>query len=331
MSLADGEYEIDLSVLLDPSSGSSPSSSVALRYGFVPDSMDQTAPLRLFHNDRTCVLEAQAVQARAGTSAPLIIFEGFPQQQRTQPGSGQAILDLYFLSVSLHGAKLGKFDSIVRLNKSRSADKWRGMIAEWGRREKKESGAKATSSDKAAAIVAAEKPKKSTPADVGSQGVQKTSTEPHDETRTRQPYKNVKTESKARPAERPPPPKPKSSVSRSSSASIPQTAPPKEVPSKVPAARPVKQARVASKRPPVAKQDGDDFADLENELMEALGETESSDEDEPQISLEPIRIEVDEPRRKPAVVENVPLGRRPMSLRELYGERADYGSSSEEE
>lgn len=68
--LPDGEYEIDLLVLgLDQSASATP---MALRYGFVPDSMSQSAPLKLYRDETTCVLEAQSTSRKAASS---VIFE----------------------------------------------------------------------------------------------------------------------------------------------------------------------------------------------------------------------------------------------------------------
>ncbi|EEQ39079.1 hypothetical protein EJF18_40015 [Clavispora lusitaniae] len=121
MNIPDGEYDIDLSVL-----GDEDDSSLALRYGFIPDSMDQTRAMSLFQTDRVCVVEA-AVTERPGIKSLPIIFEGQPQRQR--PASNGA--DSFYLTVSDGRAQLRRLSNTVRVNKSRNADKWRGTIAGW--------------------------------------------------------------------------------------------------------------------------------------------------------------------------------------------------------
>lgn len=139
MQIADGEYEIDLLLLQhdQPNSSSLPS-LVAIRYGFVPDSMDQKSPLRLYQNDQVCILEAQLVD-RAGKTGVLpqsIIFEGVPQGQRLSHSASQN-MDSYFLLFvpGKEGAKpsveLKRLGSVIRVSKSRNTDKWRTSIAEW--------------------------------------------------------------------------------------------------------------------------------------------------------------------------------------------------------
>lgn len=122
MSIPDGEYDIDLLVL-----ESSHDPLVALRYGFIPDSMDQSKPLTLFMTDQACVLEAPLIEKPGAKLLP-IIFEGLPQRQRPVPNG---TLDSYFLTVSDGKATLRRLQNTVRVNKSRNAEKWRGNIAGW--------------------------------------------------------------------------------------------------------------------------------------------------------------------------------------------------------
>lgn len=58
--LEDGEYELDVSILLDNPSTNNNSfnDNIAIRYGFIPDSMDQSKPLKLYQQDQTCILKA---------------------------------------------------------------------------------------------------------------------------------------------------------------------------------------------------------------------------------------------------------------------------------
>lgn len=142
MQIADGEYEIDLLVLL--AGDASPSSLVAIRYGFIPDSMDQKAPLRLYQNDQVCILEAQLVEktAKSGLRAQPIIFEGVPQGQRL--GQTSANMDSYFLLFvpnnvpSKPAVELRRLGNVIRVSKSRNTDKWRSAIAEWNAGPKKQ-------------------------------------------------------------------------------------------------------------------------------------------------------------------------------------------------
>lgn len=144
MQIADGEYEIDLLVLL--AAAESPSSLVAIRYGFIPDSMDQKAPLRLYQNDQVCILEAQLVEkaAKSGIRAQPIIFEGVPQGQRL--GQTSANMDSYFLllvpneTTSKPKVELRRLGNVIRVSKSRNTDKWRTAIAEWKEGPKQEAG-----------------------------------------------------------------------------------------------------------------------------------------------------------------------------------------------
>lgn len=122
MNIPDGEYDIDLLVF-----ETSQEPLVALRYGFIPDSMDQSKPLTLFMTDQTCVLEAPLME-KAGIKLLPIIFEGLPQRQRP---AANGILDSYFLTVGEGKATLRLLLSTVRVNKSRNAEKLRGNIAEW--------------------------------------------------------------------------------------------------------------------------------------------------------------------------------------------------------
>lgn len=138
MEIADGEYDIDLLALLhDPQTTQGSPSLVAIRYGFIPDSMDQKAALRLYQNDQVCVLEAQLVDkaAKSGVKAQPIIFEGVPQGQRL--GQASATADTYFLLFlpNAGGGKqtmeLRRLENVIRVSKLRNTDKWRTAIAEW--------------------------------------------------------------------------------------------------------------------------------------------------------------------------------------------------------
>ncbi|GEQ69932.1 hypothetical protein JCM33374_g3608 [Metschnikowia sp. JCM 33374] len=139
MNIPDGEYDIDLSVLGDSHIGLG-DSSLAIRYGFIPDSMDQSSPLTLFQKDDMCILEANSVERPKQTGQPPIIFEGVPQRQRPTSAGGLSLAsDSFFLSFSPAEkgprnslkVQLRRLESTVRVNKSRNADKWRSSIKEW--------------------------------------------------------------------------------------------------------------------------------------------------------------------------------------------------------
>ena len=129
MSLEDGEYDIDLLTLLDLATISpiSDSDSFAIRYGFIPDSMDQTKLLKLYQNDQECYLKASSSD---GSDKP-IIFEGIPQRHRTN-GSGNMANDSYFLSFSpseSNQVQLKRLNSTIRFGKSRNVAKLQAKLA----------------------------------------------------------------------------------------------------------------------------------------------------------------------------------------------------------
>lgn len=123
MSIPDGEYTLDLLAL---GSGG----AVAIRYGFVPETMDHSKPVNLYQSDSICILEAQLVDslAQLGVRALPIIFEGAPQQQKR--GDAKEAFVVAFSEVQ-NSATLRPLGSTLRVNKSRSAEKWRNAIGKW--------------------------------------------------------------------------------------------------------------------------------------------------------------------------------------------------------
>lgn len=112
--IPDGEYDIDLSVL----AGEAPE-SFAIRYGFVPDSMDQSQPLTLYRTSHETVLEAQLLD-REG----LIIFESVGKQTATA--------DSYYLTFDGDASLLlHRLHKTYRVSKSRNTAKWGAQIKEW--------------------------------------------------------------------------------------------------------------------------------------------------------------------------------------------------------
>lgn len=141
MSIADGEYDIDLSELLG-NSESSNSNSFAIRYGFIPDSMDQASPLKLYQTSKECLLQANSIET--STSSKPIIFEGAHQRHRK---SNNPALDSYYLTFApqdsisssssessgsnTNNIQLRRLNSTIRVSKSRDARKWERKIENW--------------------------------------------------------------------------------------------------------------------------------------------------------------------------------------------------------
>lgn len=137
MNIPDGEYDIDVLALLGNAAGALSTESLAIRYGFIPDSMDQTRPLSLFRNDSVCILEAQLIDKdpRSSSKPASVIFEGVQQRPRTSQGPTS---DSYYLSFlpsynteATSKVQLRPLGSTIRVSKTRNADKWRRAIAEW--------------------------------------------------------------------------------------------------------------------------------------------------------------------------------------------------------
>ncbi|RCK63334.1 hypothetical protein Cantr_09734 [Candida viswanathii] len=154
MSLEDGEYELDISVLLQNASTSDTHSSsssdngnhdnnenIAIRYGFIPDSMDQSKPLKLYQRDQTCILKAASTE---GPNKP-IFFEGIPQRYHRNSTNGSSSSsssssnssnnDSFYLTFGGEGTgnvvHLKKLESTIRFNKSRNAVKIQKQVNEW--------------------------------------------------------------------------------------------------------------------------------------------------------------------------------------------------------
>lgn len=120
MLLADGEYEIDVSALTELRD----SDSFAIRYGFIPDSMDQLKPLKLYQTDKECLIQAQPT-----TPGRPIIFEG--QAMRHRRAQNPALDQYYLLFGELSEVHLRRLNSTVRVSKTRNASKWEDQIVQW--------------------------------------------------------------------------------------------------------------------------------------------------------------------------------------------------------
>ena len=146
MSLEDGEYELDISVLLQntstidtPTSTSKDTNeNIAIRYGFIPDSMDQSKPLKLYQKDQTCILKASSTE---GSNKP-IFFEGIPQRYHRNSSNGTPSStpsnggnDSFYLTFNkeINGnvVHLKKLESTIRFNKSRNVVKIQKQVNEW--------------------------------------------------------------------------------------------------------------------------------------------------------------------------------------------------------
>ena len=172
MNIPDGEYDIDLLVLKD---NVPENPSLAIRYGFIPDSMDQASPVTLFQNDDICILEAHLVDKVKQSGLLPIIFEGVPQRQRPIQHGLALVSDSYYLSFLPADKKLRdsfsvllrNLDSTVRVNKSRNAEKWRTLIKLW------RNGSTKPSSKPGALVVEAREPARQRSAHALSPLVQK--------------------------------------------------------------------------------------------------------------------------------------------------------------
>lgn len=124
MSLPDGEYELDVLTLLD-FSAIHDTENVAVRYGFIPDSMDQTKPIRLYQNDLECFLKASSAE---GSGAAPVIFEGIPQRHR----AGSAANESYYLTYNPRddgrAVHLKRLKSTIRFSKSRNVSKLQSTL-----------------------------------------------------------------------------------------------------------------------------------------------------------------------------------------------------------
>ena len=138
--LEDGEYELDVSILLDNPSTNNNSfnNNIAIRYGFIPDSMDQSKPLKLYQQDQTCILKATL----SDSDPTPIFFEGIPQRyQINNTTSSNTNNDAYYLTFNSQNhttnnnnnnnnkvVELKKLDSTIKFNKSRNVSKLQNQI-----------------------------------------------------------------------------------------------------------------------------------------------------------------------------------------------------------
>ncbi|WEJ92874.1 hypothetical protein PSN45_000332 [Yamadazyma tenuis] len=118
MSLPDGEYEVDLSVLAD---NCGDVDSFGIRYGVVPSSLDSSKPMKLYDDSKNIILEA------TDTNNDQMIFEGMSQVHNSK----NPAMANYYLAFESGGFRLSKLNRTVRVNKSRNSIKWANLIRKW--------------------------------------------------------------------------------------------------------------------------------------------------------------------------------------------------------
>lgn len=363
MDIPDGEYEIDLLVLDNPSDGQG--ASMAVRYGFIPDSMDTKRSLKLYQGDLVCILEALLLEKakHTGTLGKIpIIFEGVPQRQRL-PLNTSAAADSYFLAflpaegnvpMKVH---LKRLASTIRFSKSRNAEKWRTAIADWHKtaallpvpqkveaplREAKRETPEAVRLPPKAKAIQVQKPQKAR--------------KPRENPAPRKPSSVAsKRPPTATPDLKPSTPDLRQDIisvsdfegldsddgkteGEARSRQYESTKLAKSEPKKAAERAEQTDTKKSRKKLPKAKDD-DDFADLEDQLYEVLDESHppadaSSDDSETErFSGGPIVIDfADKPQTRAPRLSSSANNKKPMSLRELYGgSKTDDMSSSEEE
>ncbi|CAK9436862.1 uncharacterized protein LODBEIA_P13840 [Lodderomyces beijingensis] len=120
MSLADGEYDIDLSILLnDEPAAAGSADHIAIRYGFMPSSVDQTKPLKLYKRNTQCILEASSSSSSDPNKS--VLFEGIPHTYRREISNNSE----FYLTYRGEGntIRLEQLNSTIRFNKSRNPEK----------------------------------------------------------------------------------------------------------------------------------------------------------------------------------------------------------------
>ncbi|ODV77843.1 uncharacterized protein CANTADRAFT_26867 [Suhomyces tanzawaensis NRRL Y-17324] len=368
MSLADGEYEIDLNELLNISTIApiNESENIAIRYGFVPDLMDQTKPLRLYQNDQECLLKANSNE---GPEKP-IIFEGLTQKHR-----GNDAFYLTYNPAQASTVLLKRLNSTIRFSKSRNASKLQTKLDQWEKDVvEKETKRMNRKKEKSPATLAAP----TTPNNPSSRS-SLSAKRPPTANNTPEPKKGEPIisesdfddlndfefdEPKPRASKKPPVKK------------ISKPTPDKETRPKILAGQktqpkaPTKRSKKVKSAPIIERADrddsmdiDDDFKDLEDQLQEVLEEESKSSEDQLSFEEKPqadngikfdsdesdfddyqfpgIKINVEENDTQPSrgsysdTYSNSASNQKPMSLRDLIGagkkSQDDDMSSSEEE
>lgn len=122
-TVPDGEYPIELSSLFQDKSRDEGHETIAVRYGFIPDSMDLKSSLTLYHREDGYFIEANQVDNAGGK----VIFEGKQQKQRNAHNIAS---ESFFLTIKPEDkrATLGRVDKIIRANKSSDFSKHKRII-----------------------------------------------------------------------------------------------------------------------------------------------------------------------------------------------------------
>lgn len=358
MLLADGEYEIDVSALADLRDGD----SFAIRYGFIPDSMDQLKPLKLYQTDKECLIQAQpTVLGRP------IIFEGLAMRHKRAQNPA---LDQYYLSFGgLSEVHLQRLNSTVRVSKTRNASKWEDQILQW------EKMPQIAAIDIPKAVpskpnkVASKRPPTATPEIKDDDIIGESDFDDLagsesefpvivvDDTPRERKFEKVEQPKKAVEPKAVDPPKkvvdlpkktvdpPKKAVDPPKKAVNPPKRtvdPPKKAPPpprQRPVLAPLRRATAPAKNIKRKKKESvpeeanldDDFKDLEDQLQEVLNE-EKSDSEEEYGKRAPIVIKYDDDSQNSNKYNfNERSNIKPTSLRDFYQSKNDDMSSSEEE
>lgn len=159
MSIPDGEYDLDLSALTEITNASS---SMGVRYQFVPPTVDRSRPVTAYENGRECVLDVPLTGQQKS-----VLFEGAVVQNPTDMHNAAA--HAYILTYA--GGKvvhLKRLDRTLKVSKTRNPAKTETKLQEWksSKRQAASSSPKPSkpSVPKRAPVASKRTPQKTTPA-----------------------------------------------------------------------------------------------------------------------------------------------------------------------
>ncbi|KAJ9093370.1 hypothetical protein QFC19_008388 [Naganishia cerealis] len=122
MSIPDGEYDLDLSILTQDVADVS---SVGLRYQFVPPTVDRNQPVKAYELGRECILEVPLTDIQKS-----ILFEG--TVLKTHPEAHNVGAQTYFLSYSEgKPVQLNRLGRTLKVSKTRNAGKTENKLQLW--------------------------------------------------------------------------------------------------------------------------------------------------------------------------------------------------------
>lgn len=122
MSIPDGEYDLDLSILTQLQHLSS---SVGLRYQFVPPTVDRSRPVKVYEQGRECILEVPLTEGSKS-----ILFEGSVAHTALEPHNVGA--QTYYLSYTPgKPVHLKRLDRTLKISKTRNSSKTESRIRQW--------------------------------------------------------------------------------------------------------------------------------------------------------------------------------------------------------